>query len=187
MYQIRKKLHKTKPILEIGFLIDSGATLNLLHEDTCNAIKYNNPETNLEKANKTLRAANNTTIETIGTVKLEINPERVINSRKKKPQITLTIYCYITQCNHNIPGTPVFKEFIVTINVNTKKLTINTNAIVDNDITFFMSSTIGYPYYSRIYPIYNKEPICFKNIQHKCITFPIPILPRMEKLNGKVI
>ena len=118
-------------------------------------------------------------------MKLELTPERVTNGRNK-PQHTLTIY-YVTQCNHNILGAPFFKEFIETINVNTNKLTINTNTIMDNDITFFMSSTKGYPYYSRIYPIYQKEPIYFENYQHKCITFSIPIFSRMEKSNGKVI
>ena len=39
---------KQKPILETDFLLDSGATLNLLNEDTWNEIKYNNPEIQLE-------------------------------------------------------------------------------------------------------------------------------------------
>ena len=56
MYQCNKleqDFTKQKPILEINFLLDSGATLNLLNEDTWNEIKYNNPEIQLEKANKT--------------------------------------------------------------------------------------------------------------------------------------
>ena len=58
MYQCNKfeqNFTKQKPILEIDFLLDPGATLNLnlLNEDTWNEIKYNNPEIHLEKANKT--------------------------------------------------------------------------------------------------------------------------------------
>ena len=34
---------KQKQILEIDFLLDSGATLNLLNVDTWNELKYNNP------------------------------------------------------------------------------------------------------------------------------------------------
>ena len=55
MYQCSKfeqDFTKQKPILEIDFLLDSGATLNLLNEDNWNEIKYNNPEIQLEKANK---------------------------------------------------------------------------------------------------------------------------------------
>ena len=148
MYQFNKleqDFTKQKPILENDFLLDSGATLNLLNEDTWNEIKYNNPDIQLEKANKTLTAANNTTIQTFGTVTLNLTPERTSNSRNELQQ-NFNIYFCITQCNHNILGTPFFKEYIETINMNTNKLTINTNTIIDNDITFFMNSTKGYPY-----------------------------------------
>ena len=189
MYQCNKfeqDFTKQNPILEIDFLLDSGATLNLLNEDTWNEIKYNNPEIHLERANKTLTAANNTTIETFGTITLNLTPDRISNNRNKK-QHNFNIHFYVTQCNHNILGTPFFKEYIETINVNTNKLTINTNTILDNDITFFMKSTKGYPYYSRLYPVYNKESIYLEKEHHKCITFPIPIFKQMNKSNGKVI
>ena len=50
-----------------------------------------------------------------------------------------------------------------------------------------MNSTKGYPYYSRLYPIFNKEPIYFERDQYKCITFPIPIFKQMEKSNRKTM
>ena len=189
MYQCNKfeqDFTKQKPILEIDFLLDSGATLNLLNEDTWNEIKYNNSDIHLERANKTLTAANNTTIEIFGTITLNLTPDRILNNRNKK-QHNFNIHFYVTKCNHNILGTPFFKEYIETINVNTNKLTINTNTILDNDIIFFMNSTKGYPYYSRLYPIYNKESIYLEKEQHRCITFPIPIFRQMEKSNGKAI
>ena len=113
-------------------------------------------------------------------------PKKTSNSRNKL-QHNFNIYFYVTQYNHNILATPFFKEYIETINVNTNKLTINTNTIIDNDIIFFMNSTKGYPYYSRLYPIFNKEPIYLERHQHKCITFPIPIFKRMEESSGKTI
>ena len=189
MYQwnkLEQDFTKQKPVLEIDFLLDSGATLNLLNENNWNEIKYNNPEIYLERANKTLTAANNTTIETFGTITLNLTPDRISNNRNKI-QHNFNIHFYVTQCNHNILGTPFFKEYIETINVNTNKLTKNTNTILDNDITFFMNSTKGYPYYSRLYPIHNKESIYLEKEQHKRITFPIPIFKQMEKSNGKAI
>ena len=63
MYQCNKleqDFTKQKPILEIDFLLDSGAKLNLLNEDTWNEIKCKNPEIQLEKANKTLTAKQTT-------------------------------------------------------------------------------------------------------------------------------
>ena len=145
--KLEQDFRNQKPKLEIDFLLDSGATLNVLNEGTWSEIKYNITGEYLEKANKTLTAANNTKIETIGTVTLNLTPERVTNGRNK-PQETLSINFHVTQCNHNILGTPFFKEYIETVNLNTNRLTINTNTIIDNDITFVLSSTKGYPYFS---------------------------------------
>ena len=50
-----------------------------------------------------------------------------------------------------------------------------------------MNSTKGYPYYSRLYPIFNREPMYFEENQHKCITFPIPIFKEMETSSEKTI
>ena len=187
MYQCNKfeqDFTKQKPILEIDFLLDSGATLNLLNEDTWNEIKYKNPEIHLERANKTLSAANNTTIETFGTMTLNLTPDRISNNRNKI-QHNFNIHFYITQCNHNILGTPFFKEYR---NNKCKYEQINKQKYnLDNDITFFMNSTKGYPYYSRLYPVYNKESIYLEKEHHECITFPIPIFKQMNKSNGKVI
>ena len=152
MYQCNKfeqDFTKQKPVLEIDFLLDSGATLNLLNEDSWNEIKCNNSDIHLERANKTLTAAINTTIETFRLITLNLTPDRISNNRDKI-QHNFNIHFYVTQCNHNIFGTPFFKLYIETIKVNTKKLTINTNTILDNYITFFMNSTKGYPYYSRL-------------------------------------
>ena len=126
--------------MEIDFLLDSGATLNLLSEDTWNEIKYNISDIHLERANKTLTAANNTTIETFGTITLNLTPDRISNNRNKI-QHNFNIHFDVTQCNHNILGTPFFKEYKETINVSTNKLTVNNNTILDKDITFFMNST----------------------------------------------
>ena len=189
MYQCNKfeqGFTKQKPVLKIDFLLDFGATLNLVNEDTWNEIKYNNSDIHLERANKTLTAANNTTIETFRTIILNLTPDRISNNRNKI-QHNFNIHFYVTQCYHNILGTPFFKEYIETIKVNTNKLTKNSNTILDNDITFFMNSTKGYPYYSRLYPIYNKDSIYLEKEQHRCITFPIPIFRQMEKSNGKTI
>ena len=89
--------------------------------------------------------------------------------------------------HHNILGTPFFKEYIETINVNTNRLTLNINTILDNDIIFYMNSTKVYPYYSRLYPIFNRETIYIEQNQSKNITFLIPIFKQMKKSNEKTI
>ena len=51
MYQCNRfeqDFTRQKPVLEIDFLLDSGATLNLLNEDTWNEIQYNKPDIHLK-------------------------------------------------------------------------------------------------------------------------------------------
>ena len=58
MYQCNKLEHdfiKQKTILEIDFLLDSVATLNLLNEDTWNEIKSTTQKYNLKKLTKHLQ------------------------------------------------------------------------------------------------------------------------------------
>ena len=65
MYQctsLETDFTKQKPLLEIDFLLDSGATLNLINEATWNELKYNNPHLQLNKSIRTVTAANNTKI-----------------------------------------------------------------------------------------------------------------------------
>ena len=111
MYQcnkIEQDFTKQRPILEIDFLLDSGATLNLLNEDIWNEIKYNNPDVRLEQANKTLTAANNKTIETFGPVTLNLTPDKTSNSRNK-PQHNFSIHFYVTQMEKS-NGKTIYKS-----------------------------------------------------------------------------
>ena len=50
-----------------------------------------------------------------------------------------------------------------------------------------MNSTKGCPYYSRLYPIFNRETIYIEQNQNKSITFPILIFEQMKKSNKKTI
>ena len=71
--------------------------------------------------------------------------------------------------------TPFFKKYLETLLVNSSNLTINANTTLDSDITFFQNSTKAYPYYSKVYPVSNREQQYFDPNQHKCLTFPIAI------------
>ena len=66
MYQstsLESDFTKQKPILEIDFLLDSGAPLNLVNKDTWIELKYNKPNLRPLKTTKILTAASNTKIE----------------------------------------------------------------------------------------------------------------------------
>ena len=99
MYQctsLETDFTKQKSILEIDFLLDSGATLNLLNEDTWNELKHNNLHLQLSKSVRTLTAANNTKIETLGTINLNVTPEKISNSRSN-PHPIFNIFFFVTQ------------------------------------------------------------------------------------------
>ena len=148
MYQctsLETDFTKQKLILEIDFLLDSGATLNLLNEDTWNELKYNNPYLQLTKSTKTLTAVNNTKTQTLGTINLNLTPERISNNRHN-PHTIFNIFFYITQCNYMILGTPFFKEHIETINVNTNQLEIKNSTNIDHGKIFFQNTTKQYHY-----------------------------------------
>ena len=65
--------------------------------------------------------------------------------------------------------------------------TINTPTNIGNDIPFFQNTTKGYPFYSRVCPVYNKQTQYFEPHDYKCLTFAIAIFQRMEKSNGKIL
>ena len=78
MYQctsLETDFTKQKPILEIDFLLDSGATLNHQNENNWNELKDNNTHLKLTKSTRTLTAANNTKIQSLGTKNLNLTPE----------------------------------------------------------------------------------------------------------------
>ena len=44
-----------------------------------------------------------------------------------------------------------------------------------------------YLYFSRVYPVHNKENQYFEPKEHKCLTLPIPIFKPVRKSNEKII
>ena len=96
MYQYTKleqEFTKQKPMLEIDFLLDSGATLNQLNGCSWNKIKYNNQDIYLEKANKIFTSAKNTTMKTVGTVKLSLTLQKkqIVEINKSKHSIFISM------------------------------------------------------------------------------------------------
>ena len=97
MYQystVEKDFTKQKPILEIDLLLDTGARLNLLNEDTWNELTYDNPKLQFTQSIRTLTSANTTKTETLGTIQLDLRPERLSNNRRKLLQTFKNLLFY---------------------------------------------------------------------------------------------
>ena len=82
----------SQPHLEIDFLLDTGATLNILNTDTWNEIKKNH-KLQLNASTIVLSAANSSKIQSNGTKTLTIYPEVTESRNLKSTSFTLTFQC----------------------------------------------------------------------------------------------
>ena len=113
------------PHLEIDFLLDSGATLNILNTDTWNEIKGHH-NLQLKASIFVLSAANNSKLQSKGTVKLTLYLDVTESRTVKKTSFTLTFH--VSNTKFKILGTP-FPEnctrkstlTLVKVYINTRK------------------------------------------------------------------
>ena len=97
------------PHLEIDFLLDSGATLNILNNDTWNEIKEYH-QLQLKASTFVLSAANNSKLQSNGTVKLKLYPD-VTESRVLR-NTSFTITFHVTTTKFNVLGTPFLEKYV---------------------------------------------------------------------------
>ena len=110
--------------LEIDFLIDSGASLNVLNNDTWNEDKEYY-KLQLKASTVVLSAANNSRLQSDGRIKLSLYPD-VSESRTLK--ITcFTITFHVSNTKFNIRGTSFLKEYVDSIKCSTRTLKIKDN------------------------------------------------------------
>ena len=107
-YNIYKKTpdHKKKifpPHLETNFLLDSGATLNILNTDTRNEIKEYH-KLQLKASTFVLSAAINSKVQSNGTIELTLYPDVTESRTLKNTSFTLTFH--VSNTKFNILGTP---------------------------------------------------------------------------------
>ena len=66
---------ETKHDLEIDFLLDSGASLNLLNKSTWDEIQFLNPRLKLKTENQQIGAANGSQLSCYGSIVLNLNSD----------------------------------------------------------------------------------------------------------------
>ena len=91
------------PHLDTDFLLDSGATLIKLNTDTWNEIKEYH-KLQLKTSEFVLSAANNSKLQSKGTVKLTLYPDVTESRNLKNTSFTLTLH--VSNAKFNILGTP---------------------------------------------------------------------------------
>ena len=99
--------------LEVDFLLDSGATLNILNTDTWNEIKdYHRLK--LKASILVFSAANNSKLQSKGRVKLTLYPDVTDSRTLKNTSFTLTFH--VSKTKFNILGTTFLEKYVDSIN-----------------------------------------------------------------------
>ena len=135
------------PHLEIDFLLDSGAILNILNNGTWNETKEYH-KLQLKASTFVLSAANNSKLQSKGTVKLKLYPD--VTESKTLRNIFFTLTFHVSNTKFNILGTPFLEKY-----VDSTKCSSHTLEIKDDHelkpLKFHDSSTKPPPYYSRLF------------------------------------
>ena len=112
------------PHLEIDFLLDSGATLNILNNETWNEIKEYH-KLQLKASTFVLSAANNLKLQSNGTVKLNLYPDATEKKTLRNTFFTLTFH--VTNTKFNIIGTSFIEKYEDSIKCSSHTLDIKNN------------------------------------------------------------
>ena len=132
------------PHLEIDFLLDSGATLNILNNDTWNEIKEYH-KLQLKASTFVLSAANNSKLQSNGTIKLKLYRDVTENKTLRNTSFTITFH--VTNTKLKVLGTPFLEKYLDSIKCSSHTLQMKD----DNEwksLKYYDSSMKPPPYYS---------------------------------------
>ena len=155
--------------LEIEFLLDSGATLNILNTDTWIELKEYYT-LRLKPSTFVLSAANNSKLHSNGTIKLTLHPDVTENRNLKNTSFTLMFH--LSNTKFNILGTPFLEKYVDSIKSSFHTLEIICNG--DKKILkFYESSTKPPPYCSRLFLVISDQSIYFTPFEHRVLTYSL--------------
>ena len=146
------------PDLEIDFLIDSGAESNIISIPTWNEIKILHPQLIPFKTTSRLATAQGSTLRNYGKIQLFLVPTRTIEQNKLMSKPFKQTF-HITDIKHHIIGIPFITKYLPIINILDSKINIKDKytRMHNTALTFFQRMSKQPPFFSKIYPIYNKE------------------------------
>ena len=157
------------PQVEIDFLLDSGATLNILNTDTWNELKeYHTLK--LKPSKFVLSAANNSKLHSNGTIKLTLYPD--VTEIRNFKNTSFTLIFHVSNTKFSILGTLFLEKYVDSIKCSSQTLEINCNGR-KKSLKFYESSTKPPPYYSRLFPIISDQSIYFTFLEHRVLTYSL--------------
>ena len=174
------------PDLEIDFLIDSGAESNIINIPTWNEIKTLHPKlTPLETSSK-LATAQGSTLINYGKIQLFLLPTRTMEQSKILNKPFKQIF-HITDIKYNIIGIPFISKYIPTINILNSKILIKDKytKTKETSLTFFQRLNKQPLFFSKFYPIFNKQRKHLKPLSGNIYNFSIKQVHQYDKEQNK--
>ena len=135
------------PNLEIDFLLDSGATLHILNNDTWNEI-WDYHKLQLKACLFVILEANNSELQSNDTVKLTLYPDVTENRTLRKTNFARTLL--LSNTKFNILGTPFPENFVESIKCLSHKVEIK-HKYETKFLRFYESSAKLPQYYSQLF------------------------------------
>ena len=157
------------PHLEIDSILDSGATLNILKTNSWNAIKVYK-QLQLKASLFVLSAANNSNLQSYGTVKLRLYPDATEDRNLKNTSFTLTFH--VSNTKYNILGTPFLEKNVESIKCSSHTLEIKHKNDIKS-LNYYDSLIKTPPYYSRLIPVIGDQSIYFTPFEHRILTYSL--------------
>ena len=137
------------PHLEIVFLLDSGAALNILNTAFWNDIKEYH-KLQLKASTIVLSARNNSKLQSKGTIKLTLYPD--VTESQTLINTSFELNFYASNTKFNILGTPFLEKYVDSIKFSSHTLEIKHNKDLKSP-KFYESSNNPPPYYSPLFPV----------------------------------
>ena len=157
------------PHLEVDFLIDSGTTLNILNNDTWNAIKGYH-KLPLKASIFVLSAAKNSTLKSIGTVKFTLSRNLTKNRSLRNTSFTPTFH--VSNTKLNVLRTLFLEKYIDLIKYSSHSLEIK-NKHELKSLNFYDSSINSPPYFSRLFTAFGDQILYFQPFEHRILTYSL--------------
>ena len=140
-----------------------------MNTDTWNEIREYH-KLQLEASTFVLSAANNSKLQSKGTVKLKFHPDVTESRILRKNSFTLTFH--VSNTKFNILGTPFLEKYVDSVIRSSHALEIKHNNDIKS-LNFYDSSTKPLPHYSRLFPVIEDHSVYFTPSEHRILTYSV--------------
>ena len=162
--------------------MDSGAESNIINFPTWNEIKILHPKLILLKTATRLAAAQGSTLTNYGKIQIFLVSTKTMEQKKLLNKPFKRTF-HITDIKHNIIEIPFITKYIPTVKILDSKNHIKGKytRMHNNTLTFFQRMNKQPLFFSKLYPIYNKERKHLKPLSGYFYEFPIKQIHQYDK------